>query len=43
MSKVPEKFCPKCEADITDSYDEESRTWYCEECEYPVPDDREDA
>lgn len=43
-----EKLCPKCEADITDSYEGYdpdvgimSGGWYCEICELPVPDEDE--
>ena len=42
MNKGREKLCPKCEADITDTWDEDSRSWYCDECEYPVGDDDDD-
>lgn len=46
-NKRPEKFCPKCEADITDSYEEGDvdpwiGEWWCEECQMPVMDEHAD-
>lgn len=44
-----EKNCPKCEADITESYEGYdpsvgimSAGWYCEACQEPVEDDPQD-
>lgn len=38
MKRV-EKHCPVCGEDITDTYDEESKDYYCDECEIPVVSD----
>ncbi len=50
LHKAPEKFCPFCGADITDSYMEEDDprlssygSWYCEACEAPLLDEKPNA
>ena len=43
-----EKFCPKCGADITDSYEPEDSSvgitggWYCEACDEGYVDEYQD-
>lgn len=32
MNKAPEKFCPACGADITDSKALCDGGWYCDDC-----------
>ncbi len=43
MKRVVEKFCPACKEDITDSYDEDTKDYYCNECELPVPNEESDS
>ncbi len=47
LHKAPEKFCPQCGDDITDTYipeDDESLSsygsWYCDPCDLPVLDEK---
>ena len=46
MEKVKEKFCPKCGADISHTYEPADTgmpddSWYCDECELAVFDEAE--
>jgi hypothetical protein len=43
------KYCPKCDADIAESYEPadpsvgiEFSTWHCEECDLVIEDESED-
>jgi len=46
IHRAKEKFCPRCEADVSDSYDPPNRargvmigTWFCDNCELGIPDE----